>query len=293
MTPTFRVEAAQMRRWHAEAAQRIGLRGVAAVAKELEAAAAKADAEGMVTVTRHQVFTWAEALQGAVTRDATAAGALAQVVAEMRNVLAGRAPAPAQAPAPAAAPTSEPPAPATGPLGRGLGEALASSALPPPVIYTRSQAPGAGPAPAHASAQALVSGAALGEEVRRLIASAQHEVCVIAPWGYGVDSLLDALVAAPAGARVLLVSRRPEREDEAFHRGMAQLSRRGAITAFSPLLQTRMVVVDGERALVGAASIPVQGGPSREAAVRVEGAAAKAAREHFARVFTEAGGSTA
>jgi hypothetical protein len=130
----------------------------------------------------------------------------------------------------------------------------------------------------------------LGEETRRLIASARSEVCVISPWSFGLDTLVDAIAMTPAGVRVLLVSRRPDREDESYHRGLAQLGRRQAITAFSPYLQTRMVIVDGARAIVGAAGAPAQGGPSREAAVLVEGATAARAREHFGRVFEESGG---
>lgn len=272
MSNSFRIEESELRGWHAAVASRIDLRGVAAVAKEMEAHLARKEADGTVVVSRHQLFTWAEALQGASMRDASAAGQLPRVVADLRSVLTGKPATPAQAPAPP--PVQAPayasfPAPAPAPV--------------PPVQYVPAGAATAPPA-------RVLVGADLASAVRELVRGAHTEVCVSAPWSTGVETLVHDLVALAPQVRVLVVSRRPDRDDPAFHHAMDLLGRRRAVTAFSGFLQTRMVVVDGQRAIVGAASVP-NPALSREVGVLVtEPATVGALRAAFQRAHDEAAG---
>lgn len=270
MTDAFRIPEEELRTWRDAARERAGLRGVAAVAAEMDAALARAGADGHAVVTRHQLFTWSQALQGAHARDPRAASAgvtlsLQQVAQDVSAVLAGRA-APARAPASAPARAASP-----------------AYAPPPPVEYAR-------PASSAGGAVEVVAGAAITDAVRRLVRDARSELRAIAPWTAGLDSLAGELAQAAPQVRVLVISRRPEREDDHYHRAMGQLGHRRAVTAFSPLLYTRMLVQDEDRALVGAASAhPASFPHSRETGVLVsDRAAVRALREHFDRLHEEA-----
>lgn len=281
MSSSFRIDASELQAWQAALAARLDVRGVAAIAKEMEAHLARQDADGAVVVTRHQMFTWAEALEGAAARDPRAASAgaqlsLPQVVADMRGILAGKPVAPGARPeaSPPPAPRSSPP-----PAPEARPEVV------PPVVY----GPPAAPAGLARGAVRVVTGAELAATVRELVRGAKGALYVCSPWDTGVETLAADLVALPPHVRVLLLSRRPARDDAAFHQAMDQLGRRRAVTAWSPYIQTRMVIQDRERALVGAASIP--GAASRETAVLVTDPGAIAAlRAHFERGHQEAAG---
>ncbi|HVM44307.1 MAG TPA: hypothetical protein VM582_00125, partial [Candidatus Thermoplasmatota archaeon] len=148
------------------------------------------------------------------------------------------------------------------------------------------------PAPAPTAAAGpggrVLTGAPLGDAVRDLVRGATRELLVSSPWVTGVETLVADIVAAPPQARVLILSRRPEKDDGPFHQAMDQLGRRRAVTAWSPHIQTRLVISD-ERAIVGAASVP--GAISREVGVLVTDAATVSAlRAHFERAHQEAAG---
>lgn len=276
MSNSFRIDATELQAWHAALAARLDVRGVAAIAKEVEAHVARQDADGAVVVTRHQLFTWAEALEGAAARDPRAASAgaqlsLPQVVADMRGILTGKPAAPQARPE--ALPRYSPPP---------LPEARPAPA--PPVVYGPPSA-----APAMRGAVRVVAGVEVAATVRELVRGAKTELFVSSPWDTGVETLVADLVALPPHVRVLLLSRRPAQDHAAFHATMDQMGRRRAVTAWSPHIQTRMVIQDSERALVGAASIP--GPASREVGVLVTDPAAVAAlRAQFERAHQEAAG---
>ena len=276
MSNSFRIEESEMRAWHAALARRLDVRGVAALAKEVEAHLARKDADGTIVVTRHQLFTWAEALHGAAMRDPGAAAApggltLAQVVAEMRAILSGK---------PVAALDATPVA-AIAPLASLPARAPATP--PPPVSYV------AAPAQAGRGGVRVVAGAEVATIVRELVRSAKVDLYVSSPWATGIETLHAEIVALPKDVRVRILSRRPERDDGPFHDAMDQLGRRRAVTAWSAHIQTRLLIQDEERALVGAASLP--GPASREIGVLVTDPAAVAAlRSQFERAHEEAAG---
>lgn len=295
MTTSFRIAEDEFRGWHDAVAARRELRGLAAVAKEMEAHLAKA-ADAHVAVTRHQLFTWAEALQGAHTRDPRAASAgtalsLQQVVGDMRAVLAGRVepqpPASAASFAAATKAMGAAPAPATPAPFLG-GEPV------PSVVYQRAPEAAAAAAGA-AGATGFVSGPEIASTVRSLIREARLELCIVAPWAAGLDTLVPDLLQTPPDVRILVVSRRPEKQDEAYHRALNQLGLRHVVTAFSPHLATRMVIQDRKRALVGAASIHAPSfTQSREGAlVTADPQAVARAKDHFDRLHAEASGQPA
>lgn len=289
MSNSFRIDASEMQTWHAALAARMELRGVPAIAKEMEAHLAKKGDDGAVVVTRHQLFTWAEALSGAAARDprGSAAGAqlsLSQVVADMRGILTGKPVAPgpssvgAAPPAHAAAPAAAA-APAPGPT---------SWSAPPPIVYQPAAPVTYTSAAGGEVGGRVLSGNDLANAVRELLSSATSEICISSPWATGVETLVADVVATPAHVKVLIVSRRPDRDDPAFHQAMDKLGRRKAITAWSSHIQTRYVL-SGTRAIVGAASIP--GPASREAGVLITDPATVAAlRAHFDRCHVEAAG---
>lgn len=279
MSNSFRIEASELASWHSALAARMELRGIPAIAKEIEAHLARKEGDGTVVVTRHQLFTWAEALQGAVSRDqrpasAGAALSLQQVVADMRAILSGK-PAAATPPAASGAAT----------YARAPVATLPAPALPytqPPAVTYGAPAPSIGGA-------RIVSGTELAATVRELIRGARSEVCISSPWVTGMETLVADVAALPPAVRVLIVSRRPDRDDGAFHQAMDQLGRRRAVTAFSNHIQSRLIIADGERALVGAASIP--GPVSREVAVLItDRGLVLALRAQFEKAHDEAAG---
>ena len=295
MTNSFRVDASELQAWHAALTARMELRGVPALAKEMEAHLMKKADDGTVVVTRHQLFTWAEALSGAAARDprGSSAGAqlsLAQVVGDMRGILTGKPSAAPGGGVPGAGLSGPGAGAATG-TGTGTGTALSpgpattssgwGAPAPPAVVYR--------PAGATIGAGNVVSGNDLANAVRELIRGAQTEICVSSPWATGVETLVNDLVAAAPHVKVLIVSRRPDKDEPAFHQAMDKLGRRKAITAWSSHIQTRYVIADGKAALVGAASIPIAA--SREAAVALtDPATVSALRAHFDRCHVEAAG---
>jgi hypothetical protein len=275
---TFRIDEGEFRAWHAAVQARMSVRGGAALAAEMDSHLQRKLEAGHVLVARHQLFAWSEALQGMAQRDPQGASvgnllSLRQVADDMRAVLGGGVSAPAarsEAPRrfePAAAPASAPftfSAPGA-PVG-SLGNA-ALAALP----------------------QRFVSPAELGDAVRQLIRAAKGEVLVVSPWAYGLETLVDELTRVPSGVRVRVLSRRPEREDDVHRTAMERLKKKQVEGAFSTMLQTRMVIVDGARVCLGAASIPLSGAPTREAALMTSDAdVVRQARAHFDRVYAEA-----
>jgi len=270
MTNSFRIEAVELLAWHSAVSKRMEIRGVPAIAKEIEAHLGRKEPDGTVVVSRHQLFTWSEALYGAASRDTT--GTLPPVVAEMRAILGGKAVSGAAAATPApAAPAAAPPPASRSPY-----------TAPPPVQYVA-------PAAAVAPGARVLAGAALADAVRQTIRGATRELYVSSPWATGLETLVADITALPPHVRVLLLSRRPERDDGPFHQAMDQLGRRRAVTAWSPFIQTRMVLADERSAIVGAASAP--GANSREIGVVVTDAETlRQLRSHFERAHEEAAG---
>ena len=278
MTNSFRIDATELLAWHAVLAKRMVLRGVPAIAKEIEAHIARKDADGSVVVTRHQLFTWSEALQGAAARDA--GSTLPPVVAEMRSILSGK---------PVAEVTRDAKVPSML-VGEGpssgqhakVSEPARSMYSPPPVQYSRSAA-----TPAQGS---VLSGPALADAARQLVRGATRELYVSSPWATGVETIVEDIIALPKEVKVLIVSRRPERDDAAFHQAMDKLGRRRAVTGWSPHIQTRMLIADDARAIVGAAGAP--GANSREVGVMITDAATiRELRAAFERAHEEAAGA--
>ena len=279
----------ELRAWHLAAQSRTGIRGVSAIAKEMESHLRRASG-GNVEVQRHVLFSWAEALEGAASHDPRGATAgtqlsLPQVVADIRKSLGVASPA-ASADAAAAAPPStrrafgRAPPPSPAPAAPAPRESPMDGKPAPSVVYAKGGAAGG-------SARFVPPGET-AEAARGLLRAAQTEVLIVSPWQFGLDTLVDELLRLPASVAVRFVTRRPDRDDPAYHRQMEQLTRRGAEARFSQYLQTRMIVVDGQNLLLGAASIAPAGAPTREAALLVtDRTAAQQAREHFARQFEE------
>lgn len=279
MSNSFRIDATELLAWHTALSKRMDLRGVPAIAKEIEAHIARKDGDGTVVVSRHQLFTWAEALQGAAARDG--GPALPPVIAEMRAILSGK---PATE-VPRDAKVTNPGAPIGGHPQPGqhaqASEPARSMYATPPVQYARTAAT---PAPG-----SVLTGDALGDAVRQLILGATREVYVSSPWLTGVETIVTELTALPPQVRVLVLSRRPDRDDGPFHQAMDKLGRRRAVTAWSPYVQTRMIVADDARAILGAASVP--GANSREVGLMVTDAATiRELRAAFERAHAEAAG---
>jgi hypothetical protein len=283
MSNSFRIEESELRTWYQVLAPRLDVRGVAAIAKEIEAHMNKKGEDGTVVVSRHQLFTWAEALQGSSMRDGS--GALPAVVADMRAILGGKVAGGGAKLATGLQAPADPTSNLFAPIPRvDVPQTL------PPVQY--SSAPVAPVNYGGGSSPRFVAGAELADIVRDMIRSPRSDLFVSTPWDTGMETLVGELAQAPQGIRILIVSRRPAQETPSYHQAMDQLGRRKAVTAFSPMIQTRMIIQDEARALVGAASIP--GTVSREGAVLLtERAAMAAAREHFLRVHAEASGGRA
>lgn len=306
MSNSFRIEASEMQAWHAALASRIELRGVPAIAKELEAHLMKKGEDGAVVVTRHQLFTWAEALAGAAARDprGSAAGAqlsLAQVVADMRSILTGKPTGEAALGAPGSRTTLASGAAGIAPVGPLPGILGSGAAQPPPAVTYAPASTSAWNTSAPAPVTYVPSGASAGpggrvltgndlaNAVRELLRGAQTEICLSSPWVTGVETLVADIVATAPQLKILIVSRRPDKDDPGFHKAMDQLGRRKAITAWSLHIQTRYVIADGKAAIVGAASLP--GPASREAGIAITDPATVAAlRAHFDRCHVEAAG---
>lgn len=279
MSNSFRIDASELLAWHDALSKRMDLRGVPAIAKEIEAHIARKDADGTVVVTRHQLFTWAEALSGAAARDG--GPAIPPVVAEMRAILSGK---------PVTETTRDIKVASPGlPIGgfprpgqyAHVTEPARPMVGPPPVQYARQA-----PVPV---AGAVLSGAALADAVRATMRAATRELYLSSPWVTGIETLVTDIVDLPPAVRVLILSRRPERDDGAFHKAMDELGRRRAVTAWSPYVQTRMVIADDTRAIVGAASAP--GANSREVGLLVTDAATiRELRAAFERAHIEAAG---
>lgn len=282
MNSSFRLEASELASWHAVLGQRMDLRGVPAIAKEVEAHLARKESDGTVVVSRHQLFTWAEALQGVAARDP--GNAIAPVVAEMRSILSGKPASASERTFPA--PSLGAPGPGTATGGPRSGQEMATTertryAAPAPVTYAR--------APSPSENARVLTGSALSDAVREIFRHATREVYVSSPWATGVETLLGDIRSLAPSIRVLLLSRRPERDDAAFHQAMDELGRRRAVTAWSPFIQTRMIVADDTRAIVGAASHP--GNNSREVGVVITDAATvRELRAAFERAHAEAAG---
>ena len=278
MSASLRIPEDMIKTWVESLGPRTDLRGASAIAKEMEAALAKA-AEGYVVIGRHQLFTWGENLQGIARR--APLGSPAQTVAdEIRSILSGREASPS---APAARPAGPPPPPSS--RDWRPTPPPASLAAPPPVTYAR----GATPAGASGGAGVrLVTETA--QVVGNVLREARRELLVVSPWTLGLETLVNDLVRTAPGVKLTIVSRRPEREDEAYHRALRDLQRRGAELVMSPFLHTRMLVADGEVLLLGAAGLPKPGvNVARESAILTSDAAAVgAAREHVLRIFQEA-----
>lgn len=284
MTNSFRIDASEVRGWRAALGERMAMRGVPAIAKEMEAALATKSEDGTVVLSRHQLFTWTEALDGVAMRENDKP--IANVVSDMRSILTGKIertfrstliPLGPRAGADEITVTETPPA-------------RTGYVPPPPVVYSRNAASAPiSTSSVNAGASRALAGVDLTNAIMDVMGAAQRELYVASPWTTGVETLVNDLARLPPQVQVKIVSRRPEKDDAAFHQAMDQLGRRRAITAWSPFIQTRMMIADDTRAIVGAASLP--GPASREIGVYVTDAATIAAlRAHFERSHAEATG---
>jgi PLD-like domain len=277
---SFTLPAETVAGWASRVAAWRGQRSVDEAARDMDSAAKKAGADGKVTLTRHQIWTWAETMQGAAAKLPLAGADVARTLAtELRAILAGGAvpAAPAAAPVPAPAPA---PAWATPPAATGYAPS-------PPVTYLKPPTPALG-----AGTVRLVAERDLGPAVQALLRGATQEILVLSPWRGGMDTLLPDLTAVPHAVALRLITRAPQPDDPAYHRALADLQRRGVDVAVSPYVHTRMIIVDGQTLLLGAASVP---GPataySREAAlITTDPKAVNDARVHFANVQREVRG---
>ncbi|GEM_PF-6048345 len=268
---TFNLPAETLASWASRVAGFRGQKSVDEVLREMEGAAQKAGPDGKVALSRHQLWTWGESLQGLSAKLPLAgADAARGLAAEIRGILSGQ-------PVAAPAPTPQAPSLATG-LSWETPKAPAAAA-PPPVTYVK-------PAPAASDLVRLVADRDLGSAVQGMIRGAKQEILVLSPWRGGMDTLLNDLVAVPPAVAIRLITRAPQPDDPAYHRALADLRRRGVDVAVSPYVHTRMVIVDAQTLLLGAASIP---GPtvgySREVAILTTDPRSVAdARLHFANV---------
>ena len=295
MSASLRIPQEMLKAWVDTLLSRADLRGAPAVGKEMEALLRKVGSDGHVVVSRHQLFTWAEALQG-VARRAPSGAPVQGVVDEMRAVLAGRdapassagaRPAPPASSTPSYAYAPPPPAPAYPPA---YPPAPAYAPAPAaPVTYRRSPAAGGGAGAAGGGIR-LVPETETVAVVGKLIREAKHELLVVSPWTLGLETLVNDLARTSPNVALRIVSRRADREDEAYHRALRDLQRRGAELVMSPFLHTRMVVADGEALLLGAAGLGKPGfNVAREAAILTsDPEAVREARAHFARIMEEA-----
>lgn len=284
MTSTFRLPSEVLVGWKERLAAQ---RGTAdATLQEILRALQTESGDGHVVVQRHQLFSWMQAVEGAALKQP----ALKPVADDMRATLAGRAapdaaaPAPLAVPRPAAPPETPlpPPTPTAAPL------ATATYVPPPPIVYQKGAAPAATSAP---GASRIVTHGEVPGFVAEMLRDARTEVLVVSPWGMGLDTLANALLQLPPAVAVRVITRRPAQEDEAYHRLLPQLRKRGFDVVFSQSLMTRMVLTDGQRLLLGAASIPPSGAPVRETALATTDASTvNAAREQFAKLLEEARG---
>jgi hypothetical protein len=133
----------------------------------------------------------------------------------------------------------------------------------------------------------LVTERDLAGAVAQLLREATQEVVVVAPWNGGLDVLVKDLLVLPRSVGLRVLTRRAQPEDEAWHRALQDLQRRGVDLVISPLLYTRCVIVDGRKLLLGAAGAPANVG--REMALLVEDAnVAGQARANVGRLWQEA-----
>jgi phosphatidylserine/phosphatidylglycerophosphate/cardiolipin synthase-like enzyme len=133
----------------------------------------------------------------------------------------------------------------------------------------------------------------LGATVQGLLRGARQEVLVLSPWRGGVDTMLAEILALPDAVAVRVITRAPQPDDPSYHRALNDLRRKGVDLAVSPYVHTRMVIVDAQTLLLGAASVP---GPStaysREVAILATDAkTVNDARLHFATVQREVRGA--
>lgn len=294
---SLRVPEEMVRAWVNALAPRTELRGVPAIAKEIEAALSKAS-DGHVVLGRHQLFTWGEALTG-VARRLPLGSAPQQVADEIKAVLAGRDATSSGASLSASASASAPAAPAPPPSSRDWRPAAPAPSSgstwspPPPVTYQKSSV-----AASSSSSGAGSSGGGLrlvpetetAATVAKMIREARRELLIVSPWAMGLETLVQELARVPPTVQVRVISRRPEREDESYHRAIADLQRRKVDYVMSPFLHSRLIITDAEVLLLGAAGLGKPGvDVAREASLLTsDQAAVQAARDHFHRVFEEA-----
>lgn len=294
MSASLRIPQEMLKTWVDALLPRSDLRGAPAVAKEMEAFLGKAGSDGHVVIGRHQLFTWAETLQG-VARRAPLGSPVQAVVDELRAVLAGKD-------AGGAVASSTPPRAAPPPSSYAYAPPPPAPAYPPASSYAPPATPAAGAPVTYLKTPAasattgggirLVAEGELPAVVSSLLREARRELLVVSPWALGLETLVNDLTRTPPNVALRIVSRRADREDEAYHRALRDLQRRGADLVMSPFLHTRMIVADGEAVLVGAAGLPKPGfHVQREAALFTSDPKAVAdARAHFLRILEEARG---
>jgi hypothetical protein len=244
---SFRLPADVVAGWKEALSKERAVKGVEAILKEVLDVLLKEDTEGHVPVTRHQLFSWVQALQGLALKVPAFAG----VADEMRAYMgqgpgaAGQGARDGPAPgAPATAASTTAPAP---------GAPRVATAAPPPVVYTGAAAKTG--APASTAATRIVTERELLDAVARLVREARSELVLVAPWSSGLDTLAKDLLAVTPGVMLRILTRRPPTDEVEYQRVMQELRRRDADVVLSNALHTRAIVVDGSRMLLGAAGL--------------------------------------
>lgn len=288
---TFQLSVDDMRAWSDALAPHRSQRGVDEVMLAMTDAMGAATG-GQVTVNRHQLWTWAQSLEGQARKLPLAAGEqVRNVAAAMQTILnGGTPPKPATEAAMPPAPPTVPPSTATPPPPVVYNARPVAPAYvpPPPVTYL---APGATPTTSAASTSArLVVDREIAGVVGQLLRDARQEVLIVSPWRAGLDTLADTLLTLPREVAVRALSRRPEPEDAEYHRKLPALRARGIDLVMSPHIHTRLVMIDRRTLLIGAASVPPAGATwSREMALLTsEPALVQAALQQFAQNLEDA-----
>lgn len=91
--------------------------------------------------------------------------------------------------------------------------------------------------------------------VTRLIAEAKEELLIVSPWIAGVDSLVEQLVGSSKGVRIRIVTRKPEAGDDEHRRTLHLLNHPGLDFQFSRHVHAKMIIRDGQEAIIGSANL--------------------------------------
>lgn len=276
MSQSLRLPADMIHGWLDLLGPHRGVRGIAPTALEMEALLNRKGADDHVVVPRSQLESWAKALEGAVRLvPFSAASQVQDVLNDVRATMGAP--------------------PVAAPAGYDYQPAAVRPATPTPSVTYASSPAAASSGYAPVQPPPLAPGTRFVPEnetpgtTEMLFKEAKQEILLVSPWITGVDSLMPYLDKLK-DVRVRIVTRKPEPEDSLFRESMTKLNQRGADVAFSPHLQTRMLVVDRARLYLGAASyVSPAFRRSREVAIlTTERAVVDEAVRHFEKVHAEA-----